>query len=120
VPLFRHAVEVLRTCEELRHAGRFDETVRAQLREPGREFALFTDRDGQPRFRRSQAVPQVVTGGEPWTSSWQVSNPFAGQPVRLRIGALMSVGASDGSNATVLAGTSLLSPPNGPAPPRPA
>lgn len=107
VPLFRRAVEVLRTCEELRHTGSVSEAVRAQLREPGQEFALFTDSSGKPRFRRAHAVAHTVAMAEPWTSTWQMTNPFPAQSVRFRIEALMSAGAHDGTNTTVLTGSEL-------------
>ncbi len=48
---FSRAVDVLRTCEELRRGNAFDETVKAKLREPGKEFSLFRDDGGKWRFR---------------------------------------------------------------------
>src|SRR5439155_9860065 len=35
-PLFRRAVDILRTCEDLRHANAFDEAAKSKLREPGK------------------------------------------------------------------------------------
>jgi hypothetical protein len=98
-PLFRRAVDILRTCEELRHAGSFDEATKAKLREPGREFALVTDGSGKPRFRRSEAQSQTICKTEPWTLSWRVTNSFQGQPLKLRIEALMSAAAPGSTNA---------------------
>ncbi len=40
VPLYRRTVDILRTSEELRHAGYFSESVKARLREPGRTIPL--------------------------------------------------------------------------------
>jgi hypothetical protein len=88
VPLFRRAVDILRTCENLRHAGAFPDALKAQLREPGSQFALVTNVAGQPRFRRSHSVPHLAAVAEPWTLTWQVTNPFPAQPLRLRIEAL--------------------------------
>ncbi len=89
-PLFQRAVDILRTCEELRHAKVFDESVKAKLREPGREFALFKDDTGRTRFRRVQSQSQTVNLAEPWTLSWVVTNSFAEQPARFRLEALIS------------------------------
>jgi hypothetical protein len=90
-PLFQRAVDILRTCEELRHAKAFDESVKAKLREPGKEFALFKDDTGKTRFRRVQSQSQKVDLWEPWTPSWVVTNSFSEQPDRFRIEALMSI-----------------------------
>ena len=103
VPLFRRDMEVLRACEELRHARVVDDRVKALLREPGREFALATNALGKPCFRRSHAETRTVAAAEPGTLSWPIVNPYAGQPVRLRIEALMSAGSYDDTNAITLA-----------------
>jgi hypothetical protein len=102
-PLFQRAVEILRTCEELRHANTFDEATKAKLREVGKEFALFKDAAGKPRFRRAQSQSQTVALAEPWTLSWQVTNSFAAQPARFRIEALMSAASATDTNAVILA-----------------
>jgi hypothetical protein len=102
-PLFRRAVETLKTCEDLRHANTLSEAARAELRKPGSQFALVRDSAGKPRFVRSESRAQTVALGEPWTLEWQVTNMFAAQPIKLRIEALMSVMPADGTNATILA-----------------
>jgi hypothetical protein len=102
VPLFRRAVDTLRACEEIRHAGTLDEAAKAKLREPGSEFSLFTDAAGKRRFRRSHSESHTAAAAEPWTLSWSVTNPFAAQPMKLRIEALMSAGSNDESGAIVL------------------
>lgn len=103
LPLFRRAADILRTCEDLRHAGVFDEEVKAKLREPGKEFALFTDAAGKPRFRRAHSEAHTVALAEPWTLAWPATNTFAAQPARLRIEALMSAAPPDDSGAVVIA-----------------
>jgi len=103
VPLFRRAVDTLRTSEELRQAGTFDETVKAKLREPGKEFSLFSDETGKWCFRPAQYDGHTVAGAEPWSQAWNTTNPFAGQPVKLRIEALMSAPAYDHPENRVLA-----------------
>lgn len=95
VPLFRQAVNILRTCEGLRSAGSFDETVKARLREPGKDFALFRDATGTWRFRPAHYSAHTAAVSEPWSLSWQATNPFREQPVKIRIEALMSAAAYD-------------------------
>lgn len=89
-PMFLRAVDILRICEELRHANAFDETAKAKLREPGKEFALFKEAAGQHRFRRSHSQSQTVSMSEPWTLTWQATNIFGEQPARFRVEALMA------------------------------
>jgi len=103
VPLFRRAVNVLRTCEELRRAGAFDEATRTKLREPGKEFTLTTNATGKVRFRRSHAESHTAALAEPWTLSWRTTNSFGAQPIRFRLEALMSAAATVDSNAVMLA-----------------
>jgi hypothetical protein len=102
-PLFRRAVDILKTCEDLRHANTVGESTKASLREPGSEFALVKDAAGKARFVRSHSQGQTVAVDEPWTLAWQVTNSFAAQPVRLRIEALMSVAPVESTNALRLA-----------------
>jgi hypothetical protein len=108
VPLFRRAVDTLRTCEDLRHAGIFDGAVKARLRETGKDFSLFQDGQGQWRFRPAQYDGHTVAASEPWSQSWSTVNSFADQPVKLRIEALMSAQSYDYPENIVLA---TLSPP---------
>jgi hypothetical protein len=109
IPLFRRAVDVLRTCEELRRANAFDETVKAKLREPGKEFSLFRGDDGRWRWRPAHYDPHIASCSEPWSLSWTAKNHFSDQPVKFRLEALMSAGSYDDANNIVLAD---LSDPN--------
>jgi len=102
-PLFRRAVDILRTCEQLRRAGSFDETVKAKLREPGKEFTLFRDDAGTWRFRPAHYDAHTAAVSEPWNLSWSTENPFGDQPVKLRIEALMSAAPYDDRGNVVLA-----------------
>ncbi len=113
VPLFRQAVDILRTCEELRRTGSFDETVKARLREPGKDFTLFRDATGAWRFRPADYDTHTAAMSEPWSLSWVATNPLHEQPVRLRIEALMSATSYDDPCNIVLLD---LSEPNAPAP----
>ncbi len=102
-PLFRRAAEILRTSEELRHAGTFDETTRAKLRESGKEFALGKDAAGKPRFHRVQSQSQTIAIAEPWTTSWRATNSFDEQPIKFRLEALTSASPPSETNSIVLA-----------------
>ncbi len=113
VPLFRQAVDILRTCEELRRAGSFDESVKARLREPGKDFKLFRDAAGTWRFRPAHHDSHTAAVSEPSSLSWSASNPLSDQPVKLRIEALMSGASYDDANNVVLLD---LSEPNAPTP----
>ncbi|MBP7054070.1 MAG: hypothetical protein KBE65_23930 [Phycisphaerae bacterium] len=113
VPLFRQAVDVLRTCEELRRAGSFDETAKAKLREPGKDFSLFRDASGAWRFRPAHYDAHTAAVSEPWSLSWSATNPFGDQPVKIRIEALMSAASYDDPGNIVLLD---LSEPNVPNP----
>ena len=103
VPLFRRAVDILRTCEELRRDEAFDETVKAKLRQPGKEFSLFRDTGGKWRFRPAHYDSHTASGSEPWSLSWMARNPFGEQPVKFRLEALMSVKSYYDANNIVLA-----------------
>jgi hypothetical protein len=103
VPLFHRAVDVLRTCEELRRGDTLDETIRAQLRQPGKEFSLVRDDTGNWRFRPSVYESHTASCAEPWSLSWKVENPFGEQPVRFRLEALMAAGSYDDPNNIILA-----------------
>jgi hypothetical protein len=102
VPLFRRAVDILRTCEELRRAGSIPDTVRSKLREPGKEFSLFQDATGAWRFCHAYYDCHNAAASEPWSLSWTVVNPFAGQLLQLRLEALMSAAAYDDPRNIVL------------------
>jgi hypothetical protein len=103
VPLFRRAVDILRTCEQLRRDNAFDETIKAQLRRPGKEFSLVRDPSGRWRFRPTVHEAHVASAAEPWSLSWTIDNPFPEQPVELRLEALMAAGSYDDPNNIVLA-----------------
>ncbi|MCP4611242.1 MAG: hypothetical protein GY845_21235 [Planctomycetes bacterium] len=109
VPLFRRAVDILRTCEELRRTGTFDDVTRKKLAEPGKEFSLFRDETGSWRFRPARYVQHTASISEPWSLEWTTENSFENQPVKLRIEALMSAGSYDDPGNVVLAD---LSEPN--------
>ncbi|MBN1292419.1 MAG: hypothetical protein JXB48_11325, partial [Candidatus Latescibacteria bacterium] len=103
IPAYRRLVEMLHTYEELRHDNYFEEPVRAQLREPGKEFTLFQDEAKQWRFRRANYDKHKVTGLKNPDATWHTENPYGDQPVKARIELLMSAGKYDDPGAVVLA-----------------
>ncbi len=115
VPLFGRAVDILRTCEELRQAKTFDETVKANLREPGKEFSLFRDDGGKWRFREAHYDSHTASSAEPWSLSWTARNPFGDQPVKFRLECLMSAGSYDDAKNIILADLSDPNQLSGPA-----
>jgi hypothetical protein len=102
-PLFQRAVDILRTCEELRHANVFDETAKAALRQPGREFALAHDAAGRLRFRPARSQAQLIALAEPWTLSWNITNAFPDQPLQFRLEALISSTPPTDTNSLLVA-----------------
>ena len=102
-PLFARAADVLRTCEELRHANTFEPEAKAKLRDPSLRFALFKTAQGKTRFRETRAQAQTIAMDEPWSQEWTLTNSFAKQPVKFRIEALMSVASTAGPNAVLVA-----------------
>ena len=94
---------MIRQYEDLRRQEYFDEAVRAKLRDPGKDFKLFQDAQGQWRFRRILYDKHSVQGINHWSSSWPVDNPYDAQPVKLRIEARMSAGPYDGPDYITVA-----------------
>jgi hypothetical protein len=90
-PLFRRLAAIIKQYEELRHQDYFSDTVRALLRQPGREYTLFREESGKWNFKPVAYLKQKVTGGGHPSSQWTVKNEFGSQPVKLRIEPLMSV-----------------------------
>ncbi|MFC1792959.1 hypothetical protein ACFL3Q_05170 [Planctomycetota bacterium] len=114
VPLFRRAVDILRTCEELRRDNVFDKKIKAQLREPGKDFSMFRDMDGKWRFRPAHYSSHTASSSEPWSMSWIAKNPFGEQPVKFRLEVLMSASSYYDANNIVLADFSIPSQFEGP------
>jgi hypothetical protein len=90
-PLFRRLAGIIRQYEELRHKNYFNDTIRALLRQPGKEFTLFRGEDGKWNFKPVAYQKHKVAGTGHPSSEWIVSNEFGKQPVKLRIEPLMSV-----------------------------
>ncbi len=90
-PGFRRLIPIIKRYEELRHSNYFSDSIRALLRQPGKEFTLVQDSDSTWRFKPVSYQKHKIAGLNNPSSHWKVSNEFEAQPVRLRIEALMSV-----------------------------
>ena len=94
-PFLAGSMNRLRDYARVRDAG-LDESVLARLRMPGKEFRLFFDDDGAPRFREMFYRRHKVLRADDRSASWSVENEFAPQPLSLRIAALYAPGAGSG------------------------
>ena len=90
-PLFARLIPIIRQYEELRHQNYFNDTIRALLRQPGKEFTLFREENGKWNFKPIAYKKHKVAGLDHPSAQWIVNNEFDSQPVKLRIEPLMSV-----------------------------
>ncbi|MEP0843248.1 MAG: hypothetical protein HRF43_11130 [Phycisphaerae bacterium] len=103
VPAFARLADITRRYEELRHARTVPESIKARLREPGREYTLVGEAEGGRAFRPVRTVKHTVGRMDGVANVWTVENPFDRQPVKLRIEALWSVGPYDATENPVIA-----------------
>ncbi len=103
VAVFKRLAGIMRQYEELRHADYFDAPTKAALAELGKEFTLVQDTEGRWRFRPVVYHRQKIDNLKDQNPSWQVTNPFAAQPVRLRIEALNSISPYDTPKSVTVA-----------------
>jgi hypothetical protein len=94
---------ILGWYERLRLARYFDESTLKRLREPGGEFRLRQDADGWWRLTPAHLAKHRINAMGNGSERWVSENPFARQPLRVRLEALYSVAPYDGAQATVLA-----------------
>ena len=90
-PLFRRLIAIIKQYEELRHKNYFNDSIRTLLRQPGKEFTLFQEKNGEWNFKPITYQKHKVAGPAHSSSQWIVNNSFEDQPVKLRIEPLMSV-----------------------------
>ena len=90
-PLFGQLHAIIKQYEELRHKNYFSDSIKALLREPGKDFTLFQEQNGKWNFKPVVYHEHKVTGLEDGTDNWTKNNEFKQQPVKLRIQPLMSV-----------------------------
>ena len=102
-PLFKRLMPIIKQYEELRHQNYFSDSVRSLLRQPGKEFTLFQDKNGKWNIKPVTYQKHKVSGLNHPSAQWTVQNGFDRQPVCLRIEALMSVKPYDDMENKILA-----------------
>jgi hypothetical protein len=102
IPAYQRLAPMFQQYEDLRHAKYFSEDIKARLRAPGEEFTLEAAGEGAWRFRPAQYDQHKVTGIDGAGNQWTANNRFGPQPARLRIEALMSVGAYDAPESVLI------------------
>jgi len=94
---------ILGWYERLRLARYFDESTLKRLREPGSEFRLRQNAEGRWRFTPAHMAKHRISAMGNGSERWVTENPFARQPLRVRLEALYSVAPYDDAQATMLA-----------------
>jgi len=102
-PLFRKLTDIIRQYEELRHQNYFNDTIKAILRKPGKEFTLIKEENGKWNFKPVSYNKHKVSGLTHPDAKWTVNNEFDTQPLKLRIEVLMSVKSYNDPSNVVLA-----------------
>ncbi len=102
-PLFARLMPIIKQYEELRHQNYFSDSVRALLRQPGKEFTLFQGQNGEWDLKPVIFQKHKVAGVNHPSASWTLQNEFASQPLRLRIEPLMSVKPFDDPENVIIA-----------------
>src|SRR5690554_414294 len=90
-PLLGSLHAMIKQYEELRHQKYFSDRVRELLREPGKEFTLFKEDNGDWNFKPVVYNEFKVAGIDGESNKWTVDNEFSQQQLQLRIQPLMSV-----------------------------
>ena len=101
-PFAQRLAEISRRYEDLRLSKNVPESIKAKLRQPGKEFTLDGDLASGWRFRPIRYDKHKAEAASGASAVWKVTNEFGKQPVRLRIEALLSARQYDaGGNATL-------------------
>ena len=90
-PILGQLHAIIKQYEELRHKNYFSDSVRKLLREPGKDFTLFREENGDWNFKPVVYNEHKVTGLDDESDKWTVNNEFSQQQIKLRIQPLMSV-----------------------------
>jgi hypothetical protein len=101
-PYMRRLAGIILNYETLRRQNYFSQNVKDQLRQPGREFTLERNADGQWQLRQVRYDKHKVTAIDGTGNVWRVENPCGRQPMRMRIEALASAGPYDHSDSITL------------------
>lgn len=90
-PSFKQLNTIVKQYEELRHKEYFKEDVKKLLRQPGKEYTLFQDENGEWNFKPISYEKFKISGLSHSSAQWSVNSQFKDQPIKLRIETLMSV-----------------------------
>jgi hypothetical protein len=101
-PILNRLNFIIKQYEELRHLNYFDDSVRTLLRQPGKEFTLFQQADGNWNFKPVVYNKHKTESNKHLSSAWVVENGFQSQPVRMRIELLMAAKSYDNPDNIVL------------------
>jgi len=101
-PLFQRNAVILKQYDELRHSNYFNDSVRAVLRQTGKEFTLFQDVMGKWNFKPTTYEKHKVVGLNHTSANWVVNNLFEAQPIKLRLEPLMGVKSYDDPSGVLL------------------
>ncbi|MDR1156334.1 MAG: hypothetical protein LBL04_16650 [Bacteroidales bacterium] len=102
IPIYKQAAEILKQYEELRQKKYFGEDVKKLLRQPGKEYTLFQNENGDWNFKPVSYQKHKIAGLDHPTARWTTENQFYDQPIQLRIESLMSVKPYDDPSNIVL------------------
>lgn len=102
-PQYRRFNALIKQSEELRNKNYFSNSVRAILRQPGKNFKLIQKNSKEWAFLPIAYQKHKVSGTKDEESyRWSVNNEYKSQPLKLRIEALMSVKSyNDSSNIAI-------------------
>ncbi len=79
-------LDIVHRYQQARQAGGFSPAAMTRLKERGKEFELFADEEGKFAFRPIQYGPErLVRSDVEGDDAWQLDNPFARQPLSLRL-----------------------------------
>lgn len=91
-PFAQRLAMISKRYEELRLSEKVPESIKAKLRQPGKEFTLEGDVDSGWQFKPIRYHKHKVEAVDGGSVSWKIANEFGEQPVRIRIEALLSAG----------------------------
>lgn len=99
---FQRFAKIAKKYEDLRLKGIVPESIKERLAELGAEFTLDIDENGAFQFRPVTYSKHTVTDNET-SNKFTVNNPYAPQPLKMRIEALLAMDMEDSSDAKPLA-----------------
>lgn len=92
-------LKMLAHYERLRLSQQVPQTIRDRLKEEGQDFHLEVRADGSWRFYPVDYMSHKITAAIPESDTWQVTNRYSAQPLRVRIQALYGVEPYEGPRA---------------------